>query len=366
MDAIRFFDDYLRAYQPYKKGAWCYEDGCTLMGSQRLYEATGNPYYRDFVLSFLCERISEDGDIQGYETEQYNIDSVNCSKSLFFALDITKDDRYRKAIELQMKRLLEHPRCACGSFWHKTIYPYQVWLDGLYMAQPFYAQYERDFDKEKRLSDIISQYQNARKYLFNESKGLYYHAWDEKHVQPWCDKQTGCSRNFWLRAIGWHIMSLVDVLEMIPRELYEHYRVIEDLLREAVRGVMQYQDKVSGLFYQVVDHPENTQNYLETSGSSMITYALFKGCRLGALDEETYIPKAKQMLRGLLLHKLVGQGDNLRLKDICSVAGLGPGEKRDGSIAYYLSEKIVSNDSKGVGPFMMAYAESLLAQRQDA
>lgn len=364
MSVLNFIDQYLEHYQPYKTN-WCYEDGCVLLGSQKLYEATKISKYRDFVLSFLDSRVLESGEIVKYEKEQYNIDSVNCSKALFFALEQTKEPRYRKAIEFQMQKLMEHPRCECGNFWHKTIYPYQVWLDGLYMAQPFYAQYERDFGGEQRLSDIISQYQNVRKYLFDEKKGLYYHAWDEKREQPWCDKQTGLSHNFWLRAIGWHIMSMIDVIALIPQQLYEHYRAMEDLFREAIRGVMPYQDKATGLFYQVVDHPENAQNYTETSGSSMIAYALLKGCRLKVLDREKYLDKGRQMMDSLIKNELTGADGEQHLKDICSVAGLGPGEKRDGSVAYYLSEKIVCDDAKGVGPFIMAYAEALISNQQE-
>ena len=133
--------EFLKRFQPYKT-YWNYEDGCVLKGCIDLYRATGEAVYRDFVLNYLNTFVAEDGSIPNYEMRQYNIDSINCGKALYFGLDETGDERYRKAIEFHMQRLREHPRCECGNFWHKELYPHQIWLDGLYMAQPFYMNYE--------------------------------------------------------------------------------------------------------------------------------------------------------------------------------------------------------------------------------
>ena len=351
-----FFQQYLSGYKPYKT-YWNYEDGCVLKGCADLYMATGDSTWRDFVLNYVSHYVEADGSIPNYEMRQYNIDSINSGKSLFFALDETGDERYRTAIEFHMQRLREHPRCACGNFWHKTIYPEQIWLDGLYMAQPFYMAYETRFDKLANVADITSQYANVRKYLFCEEKQLYYHACDTEKKQSWANPETGCSPNFWLRSMGWYVMSLIDCIDLCSEMLYEHYRLLVDLFREAMAGMIRYQDEDTGLYWQVIDHGQNPDNYLETSGSAMMAYSLMKGVRLGILNEEKYLPLGKKTYESLVNTKLISGDDGLHLCDICAVAGLS--DTRDGSVAYYLSEPRVCDDSKGVGPFMMATAEYL-------
>ena len=365
MDANAYIQGFLAEYQHYKP-YWNYEDGCVLKGCADLWRATSKAGYRRFILDYLADEVSPDGEILHYETQQYNIDSVNSGKALFFGWHETSEERYRKAIEYQMQRLREHPRCDCGSFWHKTIYPWQIWLDGLYMAVPFYAQYERELDDWKQIGDVVRQFENVRARLYCAENRLYYHACDEKRAQPWANPQTGCSPNFWLRSIGWWLMAMVDTIELLPEELYDKRRAVEDIFREAVRGLMPYADAKTGLFYQVVDHPEAKGNYLETSGSAMAGYALLKGCRIGTLNAEKYRAEGLRIVRALAENKLrKDDAGSLHLTDICAVAGLGPGEKRDGSVAYYLSEPIVSDDAKGVGPFMMAWSEYLLAQKEE-
>lgn len=351
-----FVKSFLQNYNDYKK-YWNYEDGCVLKGCIDLYQATGDSTYRDFVMKYLESRVMPDGTIPTFDTAKFNIDSINCGKALYFALDETGDERYRKAIDFHMERLQKHPRCECGNFWHKESYPYQIWLDGLYMAQPFYMEWEQRFDKNAHLQDITTQFKNVRKYLYDEEKHLSYHAFDEKKVQPWCNKETGKSPNFWLRSMGWYLMALVDCIGLCNEELYEHVRALIDLYRESIRGILPYADPETGLFYQVIDYPKKPDNYLETSGSAMIIYALLKGVRLGIIDGEKYLPVAMRAFESLEKTKLREENGAWHLGDICSVAGLGPGEKRDGSVAYYLSEPIVDDDSKGVGPYMMALAE---------
>ena len=362
MDIKAYTKAFLAAYKPYK-AYWNYEDGCVLKGCIDAYRATGDQDYRDFVLRYLETYVMPDGSIPNYESHKYNIDSINCGKALYFGLDETGDERYRKAIEFHMGRLKTHPRCQCGNFWHKENYPNQIWLDGLYMAQPFYMEYEARFDGMAHVQDIINQFRNVRRYLYDEEKGLNYHAWDEAKIQPWCNKKTGRSPNFWLRSTGWYLMALIDCIGLCPEMLYEHYRALVDLFRESLRGVLPYQAE-DGLFCQVIDHPDAEGNYTETSGSAMIAYALLKGVRLGVLNPEKYLPIGKRVFEALADTKLKANAEGkAELTDICWVAGLGPGEKRDGSVAYYLSEPRVSDDSKGVGPFMMAWAEYLQAAK---
>lgn len=367
MKAEKFIDGYLKDYRNYKD-YWNYEDGCVLMGAQQLYQATGEEKYFHFIENYASRFVAEDGTISNYQAGKHSIDSINCSKILFFLYDRTGEERYRRAIEFTMDQLREQPRCRCGNFFHKQLYPNQVWLDGLYMAQPFYMAYETRFGKKENYNDIISQFEHVRRYLYDEKKGLYYHAYDEAREQFWADKRTGCSPNFWLRSMGWYLMALVDVMENMSVEIYEQYRKIQDIFKEAVKGILGFRDKDSGLFYQVIDRSDVPGNYLETSGSTMVGYAILKACRMGILLKEKYACAGREIVESLIDKKLTEQDGELHLTGICHVAGLGPetNPARDGSVAYYLSEKVVSDDAKGVGPFMMAYGQYLLLNKEMA
>lgn len=338
---------------------WKYEDGCILSACEQLYQATGNPFYKDIIIQYMSHYITEDGNILTYEKETYNLDNIQSGKALYSLYEDLKEEKYIKAIELLMDQLKTHPRTGSKSFWHKQIYPDQIWLDGLYMAQPFYMMYETKYNNKKNYQDIIDQYKNARKFLFDEDKKLYYHAYDEARIQKWANKVTGWSPNFWIRAMGWYFMSIIDTWEAMSADAKEDRDFLKDLLKEAVDGILPYKDEGTNMFYQLVDKQEVSANYLETSGSSMIACSILKACRLNVLPQ-TYIEKGMDILNGIIKHKLLPLSDGLTLTGICEVAGLGPGEKRDGTIAYYLSENIVSNELKGVAAFSMAYAQSLL------
>ena len=359
----RYMDDFLTHFQGEMK-KWNYEDGCVLMGCVQLYQATGDKRYQELVLNYLNDYITKDGKILYYEEEKYNIDSIHTGKVLFYAYEWTKEERYQKGIEVLMNQLHNQPRTQSGNFWHKKIYPDQIWLDGLYMAQPFYMMYETKYNKKENYRDIIEQFKNVRKYLYNEEKGLYYHGYDESRKVFWADKVTGKSKNFWLRSMGWYLMALIDTMDEMDESVFEQYKVLEELFREAVRGVLKYQDKSSGLFYQIIDRKDIKENYLETSGSAMIGYALLKGCRIGALIKEKYLKTGEEIVDALTEHMLMEEEGTLKLSHICSVAGLGPENdlRRDGSVAYYLSEPVVRDDHKGVGAYMMAYAQKLMVQ----
>ena len=355
-DALTFAREYLDTYTDYKQ-YWNYEDGCVLKGCVDLFRACGEQAFRDYVLAYCDRRVGKYGAIDNYDYREFSADACNAGKALFFALDETGDQRYRWAIEQHMDRLARYPRCACGNFWHKERYPWQIWLDGLYMVQPFYARYEMCFDEGRQVPDILNQFQNVRKFLFVDEKQLYVHGYDEKRVQPWANKETGKSPNFWLRSMGWYLMALADCIAELA-ENKEAIACLTALFREAVDGILRYQDE-SGLFYQLIDLPNLKGNYTESSGTAMVACAIMRGVRLGALDESrrSYGIRA---FEGLCREKLIkGADGRWHLKDICRVAGLGPGEKRDGSAAYYLSEEICEDDAKGVGPFMMALSEYL-------
>ena len=352
-----YFSDYLKAFNSMEMERWNYHWGCVLIGAKCLYEITGKDEYREAVLNFGRKYVDENGVIQGFCAKEQNVDLMASGRLLYFLYDETGKERYLKGIHLIMENLKNQPRTSFGNFWHKKIYPYQVWLDGLYMVQPFYMEYERRFNQKKNYEDSLYQFRNVRKYLFDEKKQLYYHAYDEKRRMIWADKKTGLSPCFWLRSIGWYLLALCDCYE-IAQDL-DAQAVLGTLLKEAVQGVFLYQDKDSGLFYQLVDRTDLEDNYLETSGSAMMAYAVMKGCRLGILDSTAYYEKGVRILAALEAEKMKVSNGEFHLTGTCASAGLGPKDERDGSAEYYLSEAVKDDNAHGVSMCMMAYSEWL-------
>lgn len=340
-----------------KPTRWNYIDGCMMTSLIELYKLTGEKKYIDFVKKFTDYYVHDDGSILGYEPEHYSTDDVCESKILFDLDEIFNDPKYKKAIDLTFSQVKNQPRTKEGNFWHKKIYPNQVWLDGFYMIQPFYTRYQTKYGG-KDYHDIISQYKNARKYIYDEKAKLYHHGWDSSKKMFWADPVTGCSKEYWLRALGWFMVSLIDVYGYMSEEMYDEYHTIKELFKEIVDDVLAYQDNETKMFWQVVDQPGRKGNYLETSGSSMIAYAILKGVRLEALPKR-YQKIGMEIFEGISKKYLTDNNGDLNLGGICLVAGLGPEKdlRRDGTFEYYISEPIVENDAKGVGPFIMAYTE---------
>lgn len=342
------------------KGAgWNYIDGCMILAMLEIYRATGEKKYYDFADAFIDYRVNEDGTINGYKPEDYNIDNVNAGKTLFALYEMNGKEKYRKAIDLIYGQVQNQPRTAEGNFWHKKIYPNQVWLDGLYMGQPFYMEYETKFNNKKNYSDIFAQFANVVKYMRDEKTGLYYHGYDSSKEVFWCDKETGLSKNFWLRAIGWYSMALLDTLAKCdPGEEYKaEYETLKGVFVQLVDDMLKFQDE-SGMWYQLPALGGKEPNYLETSGSAIMSYSLLKGVRLGFLPE-SYREPALKAFNGICDRYLKETNGELNLGGICLVAGLGPATdtRRDGTFEYYMSEPVVENDAKGVGPLLLAYTE---------
>ena len=338
-----------------KPGSWNYIDGCMLTALLAMSGITGDQSYYDFVESFADDFISEDGSIRTYHPEKFALDDVNEGRVLFELYQKTGKEKYRLAAETQMDQLRQQPRTDEGSYWHKAIYPNQVWLDGLYMAQPFQTLYEKNFGSGD-YSDTISQIEIVRKHMFDEVKGLYYHGYDASKSAFWADPETGLSKCFWLRAIGWFSVALADLLEILP-EGETRDRLIP-IFNELMSGIIRYADAETGMYWQVVDQAGREGNYLETSGSSMIAYAMLKGARLGIL-ERRFAEQGRKTFNGIAENRLSFSGDDLNLDGICLVAGLGPenNRRRDGTYEYYISEPVVKNDAKGVAPFLLCYTE---------
>ncbi len=340
-----------------KPNKWNYIDGCMITALLRMYEITGKRKYLDFSDGFVSAFVNEDGTVGTYSVDEYNLDNVRPACNLFTLYDLTGKEKYRKAMDTVRSQLDTMPRTNEGNFWHKKIYPYQVWLDGMYMAQPFYVEYEKRFNKMSGCIDSYRQFQNVRRLMRDEETGLYYHGYDESREMYWADKETGCSPNFWLRATGWFMASLVDTAEAMGEQLYNEYRTLQDMLKELADSLLKYMDKESNMFYQVIDKKDAQGNYLETSGSALIAYALLKGVRLGYLPKR-YADIAEEIFYGITDRYLSKNEDGTpKLGGICLVAGLGGEQHRDGSLEYYFSEPVVENDAKGTAPLLLAYTE---------
>lgn len=356
----RYIHEYIRQFNNTDRKVWNYEESCVLTGAQYLYEATGEEIYLDCIVNFYDRYIEADGNILHYDKDEYSLDKVPSARPLFLLHQKTGEARYLAAIEIIAGQLRKQPRTKCGNYWHKGIYPNQIWLDGLYMAQPFCVDYERYFGKSDGYTDMVNQFMNVRKLLFDEEKHLYYHCYDETKTMFWADKRNGRSPNFWSRAMGWHIMSMIDCYSLLPQSRQDERVVLADLFREAVEGILEYQDKPTGLLYQLTALPEEEGNYLETSASVMLAYSLLKGSRLGLLDEQ-HGHNGEMILISIAVNKLRLKDSRLSLIDICPGTGLGPegNLRRDGSESYYLSEKPLVDEQKGAGALMMAYGEYL-------
>lgn len=340
-----------------KKPHWNYIDGCMMTSLLELYQETQEQKYLDFVISFVDYYVFDDGTIRGYDIENYNVDDICESRVLFDLFRYTKQEKYAKAIEFTYTHIKNQPRTKDGNFWHKKIYPNQVWLDGLFMAQPFYARYETELNQKENYIDIINQFKNVSQLMFNREKELYYHGYDSTKKIFWANPETGLSKNFWLRAMGWFFVAIVDVVDYMDDE-DSKTNFFSPLLRDSINGILKYQDETSKMFYQVVDQQDRKGNYLETSGSALMSYAILKGVRLGLL-ENSYKQIGIDIFNGICDRYLTEKNGDLNLGGIVLVSGLGPENnlRRDGSFEYYVSEPIVENDAKGVGPLIMAYTE---------
>lgn len=333
---------------------WNYIDGCMMTALLSMSQITGDPHYAEFAESFIDAFVQEDGSIRTFSPEKHSLDDVNEGRVLFDLYARTGKEKYRKAADFLSRQLAAQPRTFEGSFWHKQIYPDQVWLDGIYMAQPFEALYQKHFGVGD-YRDVIRQIRTVQARMRDEKTGLYYHGYDASRRAFWCDPETGCSRSFWLRAIGWFSVALADLLEIIPEP---ERKELTDVFVPLMEAISRFADIATGMYYQVVDQGGRPGNYLESSGSSMIAYAMLKGARLGVLTKE-YAALGQKTFDGIAKSRMRFEGDQLELDGICLVAGLGPenNRRRDGTFDYYISEPVVKNDAKGVAPFLLCYTE---------
>ncbi|MDR2148075.1 MAG: glycoside hydrolase family 88 protein [Tannerella sp.] len=337
-----------RPYFGYSQGVGC-------LAMLKIWKATGDRKYFDYVEKWASNLIDYEGNILLYRQQDYNLDFINSGKVLFALYKETHNEKYRLAMEKLVNQLKNQPTTNDGGFWHKMIYPHQMWLDGLYMASPFLAQYGATFDKPQWIDEAVKQFLLCHKHTYDSTTGLYHHAWDESKSQKWANKETGHSPNFWGRSIGWWFMALVDVLDYIPENQLGRVEIL-DYIQGLAETLPKYQDK-DGLWYQVIDCPTREGNYPEASVSAQCMYAIAKAVNKGYIAPK-YKTVAEKTFNGLKNKLIVKNPDgSLTLTRCCQVGGLGGNPYRDGSYEYYINEKIRDNDAKATGPFIMGCLE---------
>jgi len=348
-----------------KTTRWDYEQGLMLKALERVWQRTGDAKYYTYILKDIDLFVQPNGVIRTYKLDDYNLDNLTTGHALLTLAQVSQgsqaaQEKYKQAAQTLRKQLDGQPRTKEGGFWHKKIYPNQMWLDGLYMAEPFYAEYSKVFNQPAGFDDVAKQFNLIEKHLVDAKTGLLYHGYDESKEQKWANKQTGQSPNFWDRGMGWYAMALVDVLDYFPANHPQRPQLIKYVQRLAP-VLAKYQDPKTGTWSLVVDQGSRKGNYAEASGSSMFVYALTKGVRMGYLDKK-YAAVAQKGYDGLLKTFVTTENNALAFNGTVSVGGLGGNPYRDGSYEYYLSEPLRKNDLKGVGPFILASIEMEIAK----
>ncbi|MGD1045975.1 MAG: glycoside hydrolase family 88 protein [Bacteroidota bacterium] len=339
-----------------KSKSWDYERGVVLQGVWRVFQTTGKEKYLSYIKKNIDQFVGEDRLIKTYEYLSFNLDNIATGRNLIALYEATHEVKYKIAADTLRKQLAHHPRTDEGGFWHKKIYPYQMWLDGIYMAEPFYAEYAKRFNEPADFDDIVNQFVFIERHTRDPKTGLLYHAWDESKQMPWANKQTGRSPNFWGRAIGWYAWALVDVLDYLPQDHAKRKELIA-ILQRLSKALLKFREPQSKLWYQVVDQGNRTGNYLESSASCMFVYALAKGAHKGYLDKK-YLTAARESFKGILDSMVtIDEKGIVNIHYACQGAGLGGNPYRDASYEYYISEKQRTNDFKAVGPFILAALE---------
>ncbi len=357
-EIYRFPDPTLLDFQ--KKSRWSYTNGLVLQAMQRVYEETKDQKIYDYFYDYANRMIKEDGTIETYKISNYNLDMIKSGDAIFWLHQKNPEARFKMAMDTLHQQLEDQPMTSEGGYWHKKRYPYQMWLDGVFMAEPFHTKYALEFiddeaARKKILDKIALQFDLIEKHSRDSDTGLYFHGWDESKEQKWANKETGLSQHFWSRGMGWYGMAMVDILDYFPLDHPGRERII-GYLNQYAEAIVKYQDE-GGAWWQVLDLPEREGNYLEATGTSMFTYTLAKGANKGYISKD-YLKNAQKGFDGII-EQFITVEDNgvINLNKCCGVAGLGGNPYRDGSFDYYVNEIIRSNDPKGTGPFMFAALE---------
>lgn len=353
-DAVMARFDSLAHYNGRSHAGWYYD--VAFLGAAIDKIKTDDPKYAAYMKTFMDELVDSSGHILSYNMEKFNIDLIRPATNLITLAQRSEDPKYEKAIPQFIEQLNKHPKTNSGGYWHKKIYPWQMWLDGIYMASPFLAAYAKEYNQPEWFDEVALQITLIYEKTLDENTGLLYHAWDESREQQWADPETGQSPNFWSRSMGWYLMAIVDVLDYLPEEHPQHQEIIE-ILQKTCNALVKVRDKSTGVWYQVLDRAGDEGNYPEASGSAMYVYAFAKGAKKGYLDS-SYAKIADSAFDAMLETFIITDEDGLpSVVNICGGCGLGGNPYRDGTYEYYINEKIVKNDCKGVAPFILAAIE---------
>ena len=335
---------------------WNYEQGLMLEAFCQMWFHTRERKYFDFVKGNMDRYVGENGSIRTYNVNDYTLDNIGPGRALLTLYQETGDRKYKFAADSLREQLRMQPRTHEGGFWHKKLYPYQMWLDGLFMAEPFYSWYAVEAKENGDFDDVINQFVFMAEHARDSKTGLFYHGWDESRQQRWANPATGCSPNFWGRAMGWYSMALVDVLDFIPA-WHPRRDTLITILRDLASSEVKFRDEKTGLWYQIVDQKERNGNYLEASASCMFVYTFAKGANKGYLDVK-YLREAESSFKWIIDNLVTVNDDGtIDLLHTCMGAGLGGNPYRDGSFDYYVNEQQRTNDMKGLGPFLLAAIE---------
>lgn len=353
-DAVMSRSDSLGFYNGRTRRGWSYDVALLGMAIDRL--GSVDQKYSDYMQADIDAMIDNNGHVARYDSTKFNIDYINPARNLLILWERTGNEKYKKAVGQFVRQMEKHPKTESGGYWHKQIYPSQIWLDGVYMGMPFLAQYAKDFNAPNWFDVVTHEIILVHEKTVDPKSGLLYHAWDESKQQQWANPETGQSPNFWSRAMGWYVMAIVDVLDYLPENHPDRPKLIQ-LLQETCDALLRVRDPESGCWYQVLDQGNREGNYLEGSGTAMYVYAFAKGARKGYLDAK-YAKIASSAFDDMVKTFMVTDEDGLpSMINICGSCGLGGNPYRDGSYEYYTTEKINTNDTKGVGPFILAAEE---------
>ncbi len=352
-------------FQPKLK--WDYCHGLELRAMLYVARKYNREDILDYALSYADTMVNADGTIKKYKITDYSLDRINSGKYLFDVYDLTGEERYKNALDLLRSQFENQPRNDDGTFWHKKIYPHQVWLDGIYMGSPYLVEYASRYESGEQqatdYADAINQMIQAARLTYDAESGLFRHACDVSRQMFWCDSITGHSQHCWGRALGWYAMALVDNLEMIPTDSPHREQVVE-IIQYLASQLQRYADKETGLWHQVMDRSGEAGNYLESSASCMFTYALYKGVRIGVLPS-SYLTVADKAWNNILNRFIkVDENGLVSITEVCAVAGLGGKNNRPGDYNYYITEMKRDNDAKAVGPFILAALEVEMLQEK--
>lgn len=339
------------------RARWGYQESLVLRGMEEIYKTTGDKKYSDYIRHHADYYVQADGSIRTYRAAEYSIDNIPFGRIVLWLYQTTGEEKYKKAAALVHTQLEGMPRTLEGGLWHKAIYPWQMWLDGLYMGHPFHAEYVQQFKEGDAVyDDIVNQFVWMEAHARDEKTGLLYHAWDESKGMKWADAKTGRSPQVWSRAMGWYAMALAEMLELLP-QAHPGRQKLMPIFNRLAEAIKRYQDPESGVWWQITDSIKTKGNYLESSGSCMFVYALVKGVRSGYLPT-TYLETAKKGWDGIIKQFIrKDAAGNVSLTNTCRGAGVGNNPYRDGSYEYYLKEPVVTNDAHGIGAFLHAAVE---------